>query len=371
MRDLLRRLPLVLVILAAIFLGTNIARSVFAQPATVPRDADRTHTGRTVAADAGVDDRLAIPAGQWVGGNGVIEPADRETRVAAQTGGRIARIAVHEGDFVEANAVLVELEASSERAALAAAQADMDASAADLSRVAHGNRAEDIQAAQAEAESGAARARLSADILARDQTLVPSGAITPDELDRARRQADSDRFTAAQLDARRRASMAGSRREDIAVARARYEATIARRDQARATLDLRTVRAPIAGEVLQVKYRAGEYYQPGGAGDPLVVMGDTRQLRVRMDVDERDVGLVQTGATALVRALAYPGVDYTARVVEIARRMGRKNVRTDDPVERNDTKILEVVLVLEAPRGLVVGQRVVSFIARPPAERRP
>ena len=57
-------------------------------------------------------------------------------------------------------------------------------------------------------------------------------------------------------------------------------------------------------------------------------------------------------------------MDYRGRVEEIGRRMGRKNVRTDDPVERNDTKILEVVLTLEAPRGLLVGQRVVGFIAR-------
>jgi HlyD family secretion protein len=35
------------------------------------------------------------------------------------------------------------------------------------------------------------------------------------------------------------------------------------------------------------------------------------------------------------------------KVVEVARRMGRKNVRTDDPTERIDTKILEVVLELD------------------------
>jgi HlyD family secretion protein len=43
--------------------------------------------------------------------------------------------------------------------------------------------------------------------------------------------------------------------------------------------------------------------------------------------------------------------------------MGRKNVRTDDPAERNDTKILEVVIAVDAPAGLVVGQRVVCYLA--------
>ncbi|HEX4473944.1 MAG TPA: hypothetical protein VH142_02635 [Polyangiaceae bacterium] len=43
--------------------------------------------------------------------------------------------------------------------------------------------------------------------------------------------------------------------------------------------------------------------------------------------------------------------------------MGRKNVRTDDPVERNDTKILEVVVALDPTERLVVGQRVMGYIA--------
>jgi len=85
---------------------------------------------------------------------------------------------------------------------------------------------------------------------------------------------------------------------------------------------------------------------------------------VRMDLDERDVGRVAVGNTALVRAIAFPGRDFQARVISVAQRMGRKNVRTDDPTERNDTKILEVVLVVSQATGLVVGQRVMAFTQR-------
>jgi hypothetical protein len=46
--------------------------------------------------------------------------------------------------------------------------------------------------------------------------------------------------------------------------------------------------------------------------------------------------------------------------------MGRRNVRTDDPTERTDTKILEVVLELEDPADLVPGLRVMSFVERGP-----
>jgi multidrug resistance efflux pump len=137
----------------------------------------------------------------------------------------------------------------------------------------------------------------------------------------------------------------------------------ARRDQAKSQVERLVVRAPIAGEVLQVKYRAGEYVAVGGASDPLAVMGDTRRLRVRMDVDERDVAKVHPGAHAVTTLVAFPGRKVPGHVVEIGRRMGRKNVRTDDPTERIDTKILEVVIELEELDGLVPGLRVVSYVS--------
>ena len=320
------------------------------------------HAERTVTPEGGGDFRIEVPEGDYVGGNGVIEPAARETRVAADVAGRIAAIVVAEGDQVEAGALLVELDHSVEDAALAAAQADVDASQAELLRTTRGSRREDIRASVADAEAARARAELSSGVLERFEAVVASGGVTVDELDRARKQAEADRAAADQADARRDATVRGSRREDVQAAQARLAAAKARRDQAEAARAERFVRSPIAAEILQSKFRPGEYYQPGGA-DPLMIVGDTRTLRVRMDVDERDVGRVRTGANAIVRAPSFEGTDFAGKVVEIGKRMGRKNVSTDNPTERTDMKILETVIELQAPDGLVVGQRVMVYVA--------
>ncbi len=81
-----------------------------------------------------------------------------------------------------------------------------------------------------------------------------------------------------------------------------------------------------------------------------------------MDVDERDIGRVKLGQAAYAVADAWQGVRFPGKVTEIGRRMGRKNVRTDDPTERIDTKILEVVIDLDEPGRLVTGLRVTSYI---------
>ena len=344
-----------------VFLASNIARSVFADSPTRPRPADVATASRTIGAPG--DEHLAVPVGDFIGGNGVIEPRDRETRVAAETSGRIARVLVREGDHIEAGAPLVELEHAVEDAALAAAEAEVDAAEAELLLRVRGNRREDVQAAIADADGASARAALTAGVVERLVAAAAGGGATRDEVERARNQADADRASAAQADARRRASLGGTRREDVSAARARLAGAEARRDQARAQQARLTITAPIAGEILQVKVRAGEFTQPGG--DPLVVLGDTQSLRARIDIDERDLGRLRVGATARVRVSAYPGIDFAGRVVELGRRMGRKNVRTDDPVERNDTKILEVVVELApiaAARPLFVGQRVMGYL---------
>jgi multidrug resistance efflux pump len=355
------RLGWLLVAAVFVFLGTNLVRAVLADEPTRPRPADVARAARSTTEPG--DERLAVPAGNLVGGNGVVEPRDRETRVATSQGGRIARVLVEEGQRVAEGDALIELDAAIEAAALAVAEAELAAAEAELALRVRGSRAEDVLAATAEAEAGYARASLSVGVAERLQTAAQGGGATRDEVERARGQAEADRATAAQLEARRRASVSGSRREELVAARARRDAAAARRDQARAQLEVRTIRAPLAAEVLQVKVRAGEYAQPGG--DPLVVLGDTTSLRARIDVDERELGRVRVGATARLRVSAWPGVDFAGRVVALGRRMGRKNVRTDDPVERNDTKILEVLVELAPPpaeRPLFVGQRVIAFL---------
>lgn len=343
-----------------LLLGSNVVRYVTSPSADRVRADDARQSNRVVP---GPDDRDPLPPGDWVGGNGVVEPRERETKLSASVPGRIASISVSEGQRVEAGTVLLELEHEAEQASLAAADAELRAAQAELARVSRGNRSEDVEGAEADAAAARARADTAADRQVRLESVVEAGGVSAEELERARRTARSEEEQARSLEARLRAVRGGSRGEEISAARARAAAAAARRDLARVEVERRIVRAPIAGTVLQLKYRVGEYVQPG-QGDPLVVLGDLTQLRVRMDLDERDVGKVRVGTTALVRAIAFPGRDFNGRVVEIAQRMGRKNVRSDDPVERNDTKILEVVMVVDPSTDLVVGQRVMAFARR-------
>ncbi|MBK7865472.1 MAG: efflux RND transporter periplasmic adaptor subunit [Archangiaceae bacterium] len=344
--------------------GGQIVRAALARPVTEPAASDAKKAERVAASRVGGPDLKAPVPGtgaDLIGGNGVVEPAQRETRVAAQVTAVVREVKVSEGQQVKAGDVLVRLDDTVEQATLQSAEADLAAEQASYARTLKGLRVEDRDAVQGEADAAKSRAELAASVLGRTEQLAKTGAVTADELDRARRAAQTEQASYQATNARLRAALAGSRSEDIGFQRARVTAAQARVNQARASLERLTVRAPLDGEVLQVKIREGELYSFQGS-EPLVVMGDTRQLRVRMDVDERDIALVALGAPAYVTADAFGAEKFPGKVLEVGRRFGRKNVRTDDPVEKNDTKILEVVIALDSNQRLVPGQRVTSFV---------
>jgi ABC exporter DevB family membrane fusion protein len=356
------RPSVVLFSLAVVAMLGLVVRALAAGPSYTPRPKDIAAASREVKPPPGtVDERAPLPPGNVVGGSGIVEPAQREARLAGGAPGVIQRILVKEGDRVKEGDLLLVLESAVEETAVKSAEADLGSARASLARTLNGQRAEDREAANAEAGSARARADLSATALGRAEQLVKGGAMTAEELDRARLNAASDRESARAAAARARAAQVGSRVEDIAAARAAVAAAEARVAQAKATLDRRQIRAPYAGEVLQVKARAGEYYTPGASEAPLV-LGDTSHLRARIDVDERDIGKVAVGQPVYVVVDAYPGVKFTGKVAEIGRRMGRKNVRTDEPTERLDTKILEVVADLDDAARLVPGLRLTGYV---------
>jgi HlyD family secretion protein len=339
----------------------SIARALTSGPGTLPRQGDVVKAERVIPPQRpGADPKVEVPEGDLVAGNGVVETLGQEVKVAAQVPGVVANILVKEGQRVEASAVLLELDHEPEKAALATAEASIAQAQADLAKVQAGARPEEIESAEREAAAAKARAELSAGVLARLEPLGKSGAATGDEVERARLAAAADQEAAQAAKARAELVRKGPRHEDVAVARARVAAAMAQRDEATIRLARFSVKAPLAGEILQVKYRVGEYYQPAGP-EPLLVLGDTTKLRVRMDLDERDVARIAVGASAFATADGFPGRRFAGRVAELGRRMGRKNVRSDDPIERIDTKILEVVIDLDDAKDLVPGLRVIAY----------
>jgi hypothetical protein len=115
--------------------------------------------------------------------------------------------------------------------------------------------------------------------------------------------------------------------------------------------------------VLRIHHREGESVSNStNAPDPIFTIGDKSALRVRVDVDEADVSKLSLGQRAYVTADAYGDKRFPGHVVRIGQEMGPKNIRTDEPTERVDKKVLQTLIRLDDGHELPVGLRVDSFI---------
>lgn len=322
--------------------------------------------GAARAAQAGTPDPHDTPG--VVAGPGRVEPVSEEIEVSAELPGRIVEVLVDEGDAVVAGQLLAQLESRDFDARVASARARLAAAEADRLRLVNGARVEERReaaAVAAQAEASLEHARLEVE---RHRRLFDEGVVARETWERAERdwQVATARRTetverAAAVDAEARADELARADANVALARAALTEALA--------LQAKTnVRSPIDGIVLRRHRQAGESVSLERPL-PIVTVADTRVLRVRVEVDEKDVATLHVGQPASVTAVAYGDTRFTGRVVRIGQMLGRKQIRTDDPAERVDTKVLEVLVDLDAGQTLPVGLRVDAFIEREPIGR--
>jgi len=168
------------------------------------------------------------------------------------------------------------------------------------------------------------------------------------------------------------------RRSAVETAEAEYsesQAQVAAADaQVRATaveIERSTVRAPIDAEVLQVKLRVGEFAVAGPVSSPLILLGRSKPLHVRVDVDEHEGWRVQAGATAIGRMRGNSEMKTPLSFVRFEPYVVPKKSLTGDSTERVDTRVLQVIYKVERDDlPLFVGEQLDVFIdgARGPSD---
>lgn len=135
--------------------------------------------------------------------------------------------------------------------------------------------------------------------------------------------------------------------------------------QAEVNLDLLTVRAPRDGDVLRVDLRAGEYapVPPTDLNNPSLLLGETRFLQLRADVDEDSASRVRKGAPAVAFIKGMRSDPIPLRFVRIEPYVTIKKSLTGDSTERVDTRVLQVIYQFDQSKVPVyVGQQMDVFI---------
>ena len=273
---------------------------------------------------------------------GRVEPVRDEVRLAFEAQGRIASIAVDEGDTVHAGDVLARLDDRLARARVGAAKAAVAQAAARYALARRGPRHEDIDAARAEADAATALAAHRGVEQTRTEQLGKVGAVASASVDADDMAAHVAAAQATAATARFQSLAKGTRGEQVEEAAAAIALAQADLDAAIVALDQTVLRAPTDGMILRRTAEVGALVTLM-APSPVVTLADLGQLEVRAELDEADVASIAVGQTAYATADAYPDRKFPVRISRITHELGRKTVRDDDPRARVDTRVLEVL----------------------------
>jgi len=305
----------------------------------------------------------------------------RTISVGSKVGGRIKEIAAHEGDRVQPGAPLLVLETGDLDAQKLMAEGQLDQAQATLEKLEKGARPEEIDEAKARAQTAVAaleetktgarseqiagaNARLVAAQVAVDKAkldagrahkLFDSASISQSQLDDAdttlkgavaqrdaasqaldelkngSRREDIAQAQARAAEARASANLvlAGTRVEDLRVARGQVAAAKGRLDQIQTMIDELVVRSPRPARVESLDLRPGDILAPNSTAATLV---EDDQLYVRIYVPETQIGHVRVGQEVPISVDSF-GARTFKGVVEHINQVGEyspRNLQTAD-----------------------------------------
>jgi HlyD family secretion protein len=303
------------------------------------------------------------PFAAAVAGAGIVEARTENISLGAPLPGIVREVFVEVGHPVQPGERLFRLDDRELQAELMVREALLESAQAEFDRLNHLPRPEEIPALEAQIREAAAVSADRERRLYRVRRLSGAQAATEEDLEAATFAADAAKAAVERAQAQLDLLKAGAWDYEKQVASAAVKRAQAEVSEVKTNLDRLVVNAPVAGEILQVNVRPGEYVSvpPGKA---LIVLGNTEQLHIRVDIDENDIPRYPAGASAVASLKGDPQATFPLEFVRIEPYVVPKRSLTGDNTERIDTRVLQVIYRVAgdgAPR-LFVGQQVDVYI---------
>lgn len=283
---------------------------------------------------------------------GRIEGQTPEVELHATLTERVLQVQVQEGDVVQPGQVLIYLDDQRYRAEEQLAEAGLRLAQTRLERLLNGARESEIEAARSVHQARAVEHDGAARTMDRMNRLRLAGAASGQSIEDAEVQARVSLALMQAAEARLQTLTSPPRADEVASLKAEVAAAEAQLQLAQAMRAKTVIVAPTAGEILEIRVEPGELAAPG---TPLVVMCDTRRLRVRADVEELDALHVAVGQTATITADGLSDSVLHGRVTHLRPRLNDKRLTSGRPGERLDSRTREIWIDLISPPPLVIG----------------
>jgi HlyD family secretion protein len=236
----------------------------------------------------------------------------RQVNLSFKVDGRIETLSVDEGDTVKSGQVLATLDKRYFEDELRVARALRDNLAANLAKLEHGSRPEEIDEARAQTSAKEATLAQARSDYARYKELEKTpGAVSKQDLAKYEAQLAVAEADAKYAHESQRLAEIGPRKEDVAAAAALLAQEAAVIIQIERKLADSKLVAPNDGTILTRSREVGAIVQ---AGDTVFTLTLITPVWARTYVNEQDMGSIQQGMPASVTTDSAPDRPYSAHI---------------------------------------------------------
>jgi HlyD family secretion protein len=225
--------------------------------------------------------------------------------------GRIVELPVEEGQRVEPGALLARLDDADYRQKVRMGEAAVHVRESNLALMLAGTREQEVGAAEQTMINAQADLEEKKIEYERAQRLFGKDELSAQDRDLANTALKRAEATFRAAQQRYNEAVEGSRKEEIAIARANLGQADADLGLSRVNLDYTTLRAPSAGVITVREAELGEVVIPG---TPVVTLADLDHIWLRAYIAETDLGRIRWGQEATITTDTYPNKQYRGRI---------------------------------------------------------
>lgn len=307
------------------------------------------------------------PYQSYITGLGVVEASSGNILIGSPINRLIQTVNVKVGDKVPKGEKLFCLESKDLEAELAIQKAAYQKALAQYQKLKDFPRKEDANAAEANLQ----RSQLELDLAEYQNEMVqrlPDGrAISEEEKKKRYFSYEQARANWQQAKADYDKIQKGTWGPDLEIAKKEVTEALAHIQQVKTEIDRTCINSPIDATVLQVNIRPGEFASSSTSNTPLMIIGNTDELHLRVSINQLDIPYFEPNSPAVAFYQDSSEKMIPLKFVRFEPYLISKQYITNEIYEKVDTKVFQIIYQVEDQQNqkLFVGQVMDVFIETP------
>lgn len=304
-----------------------------------------------------------IPFKSYISAVGVIEASSNNIFIGTSVNRIVDKVYVTADSKIKKGEPLFKLEDQDLQADLNTREIAYKIALAKLEKLQALPRADDLASAEANLRKSEIDLNEAKSQFERVQGLQDTRALSQQEISKRRFNYQQAEAQFDQAKANLNKIQEGTWKPDLEIAKLEVLQAKANIERIQADIERTVIRSPIDGIVLQLKIHEGELPSNVSAKGPLMVVGDTEEMYLKVSVNQFEAPYFHSESPAVAFLRGNSKIEFPIKFVSLEPYLVNKQNFTNEITDKVDTRVLQVIYhITKEDQNIFVGQQMDVYI---------